>query len=703
MEKRLVGFHIPIVLVMVVAFWPGSQAIGQHQELDGLNFQNAESDSALVHLYLKAADEAKRNGKIGKQRRVLSEARRVADSLRNPQLQQVVERDLGEYYLETSSYDSAQVVLELAAGRASDNHTQVQVLNLLATAYNYKSQYPEAMNTYNQALSQVDSLESPELYAAINTNKAAIYENLGNISKAVSLYQKGITFAETVGDSSFLATALNNLGNLYFEESSYKEAKPYLEEAIAVSEDQQFYNTLLRATHNLASVQRDLGNYDEARSLYQQAWSLHEKVRPNSPGIQLLHNMGLLHLQVSEFDEAESHFRESLQYSKKAGVPAGLFYNFIGLGDVALARDNFSESTDFYNQGLAIAQKLDSPPFRITASEKLYEAHKKQGNFEQALQYFETVKEVSDSLTQAQQDKQLALAETELGLRQQQKINQLLQERQQQQEARIQTQNWLIVGSVIVIVIILVFLYLLYRSNRERERINRELEEMNQVKNKMMGVIAHDLRSPLASMQGIFYLLKEEGISMEEVREVASELEVSVQQNINMMDNLLSWANSQRRGLKVDIEDVSPREVVQRVVENSSLQAEHKSLELVNKINGISEVEADKNMLQIVIRNLVNNAIKFSQEEDVISISAREEPQHVVIEVKDNGIGIPEDKQDQIFLAHGFSQTGTNQENGSGLGLHLSKEFMEKQNGKIDMESTEGEGTTFFLRLPKAG
>jgi len=288
--------------------------------------------------------------------------------------------------------------------------------------------------------------------------------------------------------------------------------------------------------------------------------------------------------------------------------------------------------------------------------ENLYEVHKKAGNFEQSLSYFEEVKQVSGSLTQGQQDEQLALAETELGLRQQQKINQLLQDRQQQQEARIQTQNWLIVGSAIVIVIILAFLYLLYRSNKERERINRELEEMNQVKNKMMGVIAHDLRSPLASMQGIFYLLKEEGISMQEVREVASELEISVQQNINMMDNLLSWANSQMRGLDIDIEEVSPREVVQQVVENNSLQAEHKSLSLVNEINVISEVEADKNMLQIVIRNLVNNAIKFSNEEDVVSISAREEPQHVVIEVKDNGIGILEDQQQQIFQLTAFPE-----------------------------------------------
>jgi tetratricopeptide (TPR) repeat protein len=236
MEKRLTGFFTSL-FVIVLFFGSWSHAVGQNEELQGLNIQNAESDSALIYSYLEAADEARSQGNIRKLRTILGEAKRRVYSLADPHLQQVVEKDLGEYYLETSSYDSAETILESAAERSSDNHTQTQVLNLLATAYNYQSQYPEAMKTYNRALSLVDSLSNPEIYAAINTNKAAIYENIGNTSKAVSLFQKGISFAEAVEDSSFLATALNNLGNLYYEQSNYEEAQPYLEEAIAVSEE----------------------------------------------------------------------------------------------------------------------------------------------------------------------------------------------------------------------------------------------------------------------------------------------------------------------------------------------------------------------------------------------------------------------------------------------------------------------------------
>ena len=702
MVKRLTSVSFSIILLMLVTLGSGSHILAQDYQQQDIKIENVESDSALVYSYLEAADKARRQGEIRSLRNILGKAQRVADSVENALLLQKVEKDLGEYYLQTGSYDSAQVVLEGAAERSSSKNMQTEVLNLLATAYRYQSKYPEAMNTYNQGLSLIDSLESPDIFAAINTNKASIYEDLGNLSEAVSLYQQGITFAEAVGDSSFLATALNNLGNLYYEQSNFEDARTYLKESITVSEQQDFHNTLLRAKHNLASTERDLGNYDEARNLYREAWELHEKLRPDSPPIQLLYNMGRLHLEVSEFDEAEEHFRESLQYSRKGGIPAGLFYNYLGLGDLALERGDFSAAIDFYNDSFGIAQKVDSPPFRITVSEKLHEAYKKEGDFKEALKYHELAKQLSDSLTEAQQDEQLALAETELGLRQQKKINQLLQERQEQQEARITMQNWLIGMSVLVIMVILFLIVGLYRSNRERQRINGELEELNKVKNKMMAIIAHDLRSPMTSMQGVFYLLRDENLDMEEIREIASNLEVTVQQNINMMGNLLSWANSQMRGLEIDIENVSAFDVVEEILENCSFQAEHKSLTLINNVDPNLAVKADANLLKLIIRNLVNNAIKFSHEGDTVTLSAEEDRQEVVFKVKDNGIGIPVEERDGLFSLQGNSRSGTNDENGSGLGLKLCKEFVEKQNGTIDLDSTVGEGTIFYVSLPKA-
>lgn len=684
-------------------------AVAQDQQSDNIKIADVESDSTLVHSYLDSVNKAKDEGKIRQVRNILGRVQRIADSLAVPGLIKAVEKEFGEYYLETSSYDSAETVLEQAAKRASTRGLQIGVLNLLGTAYRYQSQYAKAINTYNNGLALVDSLKNQRTYMAITTNKAAIYEALGNMSKAVATYQDGINFAEAIKDSSFLATALNNLGNLYFEEENFKEAQTYLKEAIAISESRKLYTTLFRATHNLASTERDLGNYDKARELFQQAWALHQKIRPNSPPIQLLYNMGMYHLRISELEEAEEHFRESLTHSQKAGIPPGLFYNSIGLGDVALARENYASAINFYNDALDIARKVGAPPFRVTATQKLYEAYKEKGNFEQALTFHELSQQVSDSLTEAQQDKQLALAETELGLRQQQKINQLLQEKQKQQEARITIQNWLIAASVAVILAILISLYLFYRSNADKQRINEELQaqrnqlqELNRVKDKMLAIISHDLRSPLASMQGMLYMLREEGLSKEEIKEMASHLEMSVNQNLSMMDNLLAWAQEQMSGLELDLEPVVIRDIVEAVFENCEFRARHKGIILKNEVTSELKVKADPNLLNLILRNLISNSIKFSKEGDEVTVRAKEYNGEVLFEVIDTGIGIPKQNQDSLFGLNNHSRTGTKNEKGSGLGLQLCKEFIEKQEGEINIDSTEGVGTTIKFSLPKA-
>lgn len=693
---------VSAILFLLAVALPIPDLIAQNNVPTNPDEVTVSSDSALVYSYLEKATKANKEGNIQTQRKQLKRAHKVADSLAVPSLIKAAEKDLGEYYLSTGSIDSAEVVLNAAVDRPSQNERlQVQVLNLLGTTYNYQSNYSEAMATYNQGLALMDSLKHPDIQAAMNANKANIYKGLGNYSEAISLYSKGISFAEAEGDSSFLVTALNNLGDTYNQQENYEEAKSYLEEGIAIATEQGFLNSLVRLHHNIGISEHELRNFEAAREHYREAWDLHEQVRPNNVPVQLLNSMGQLHLTVGELEEAEAHFRESLDESRKVGIPPGIFYNLLGLGDVAKERDNSEEASQLFEQALKLADKVKSPPFRILASERLYQTHKESENFEKALTHHETAKHVSDSLFGVQQKEQLALAETELGLRQQQKINQLLQERQQQQEARIETQNWLIITSAIVIIVILIFLYALYRANKERKRVNRELEELNDVKNKMMTVIAHDLRSPMASMQGILYLLKNEDMPMDEVRKMAAELEVSIQQNIDMMDNLLNWTQSQMKGLEADIKVISAYEITDDVLENSQFQAEHKSIRLENKVPENIDVKADPNLMQLIVRNLVNNAIKFSNEGDTVTVDAEVQNGNVVLKVKDTGIGIPQKEQEHIFSVSGNSRSGTQNEKGSGLGLKLCKEFTEKQNGGIYLESTEGEGTTFYINLPK--
>jgi signal transduction histidine kinase len=378
------------------------------------------------------------------------------------------------------------------------------------------------------------------------------------------------------------------------------------------------------------------------------------------------------------------------------------------LANVAELRHDITKARDNYTQALHTAEDIGAVELQKDALKSLYLLEKGQSNFKRALNLHEKYTALNDSLNKEASQQELAGTEAKLNLRRQEEINKLLQEKQQQQEARLTTQNWLIAAGLGIIIVVLGSVILLVKSNVEKQRINSELEsqrnkleELNKVKDKILAIIAHDLRSPLASMQGMIYLIREKELTKKEIAEMAAELEVSISQNISMMDNLLVWAREQMSGLALNIKAVNAREIVKEVFDNYQFQAQHKGVQLANKVSEGLKVKADHNLLKLILRNLVSNSIKFCKEGDRLTVSTREEEGKVIFEVEDTGIGIPETKKAGLFSSNSGSRNGTNDEKGSGLGLQLCKEFIEKQDGHISVESVEGEGATFIFSLPR--
>lgn len=641
---------------------------------------------------------------------LLGKAQKKADSLSNAYLRQSVDRMFADYYLTTDQPDSAIAVLETSLDRYPESDQKVKKLNLLATAYRYQGKYQQSLQVYQRAKGLVDSAANPRTIAVINLNMAVVHEYLGNMGAAFNAYHEGLQFAESSTDSVFLATVLNNLGEAYNHQSNSKKAIYYLQQSIKVCESIGYQVGLLRSLNNLASAETGLGNYDSALSLYKRALNLSEKIRPQTPPFRITYNIGDLYLKKGDLGSARVQFQASLDYSRKAGIPQGIYYNFTGLGGVAEKQEDYAMALEYFRNALDIAQKIGSASFRQEANEHLFEVYQQQGNYEKALRYYKACRQIADSLRNEENKQALAKTESMINLRKEEEINQLLRDKHQQQEARINTQNWLIGAGIFIIALILISLYLLYRSNAEKQRINFELEkqrnrleELNKVRNKMLAIIAHDLRSPMASMQGMLYLIRNDDLSKEELQEMTARLEMSINQNISMMDNLLVWAQEQMSGLELNIEDVNAREVVEGIFENLELQASNKGISLHNNVSADVMVKADLNLMRLILRNLISNSIKFSGDGDEILVCSRTDGSgKILFEVHDTGIGIPEAKQKTLFTSDIESRRGTQDEKGSGLGLQLCKEFVEKQNGQIELESTGSEGTTFIFSLPKA-
>ena len=238
----------------------------------------------------------------------------------------------------------------------------------------------------------------------------------------------------------------------------------------------------------------------------------------------------------------------------------------------------------------------------------------------------------------------------------------------------------------------------------ERKKTENSLKELIATRDKLFSIIAHDLRSPFNSIIGFSELLKENSndILLEDSEQYIKIINSAAKNTLILLDNLLNWAKSQTGQLSFNPEKILFSEVAQEIITLSKSIAKSKNIALECSCTDNLEIFVDVNMLNTVLRNLISNAIKFTNVGGHVKVNAALKQDHVEITISDNGIGINKEKCSELFnIASNTTTTiGTADENGSGLGLVLCKEFIQKNNGDIWVESEENKGSNFIFTLP---
>ncbi|MCS7019953.1 MAG: sensor histidine kinase [Cytophagales bacterium] len=249
----------------------------------------------------------------------------------------------------------------------------------------------------------------------------------------------------------------------------------------------------------------------------------------------------------------------------------------------------------------------------------------------------------------------------------------------------------------------------LQQANEELTAVNAKLEaqshlleELNRTKDKLFAIIGHDLRNPINSLLGLFSLLESGVIGSEEFMAFSEKLKANVERLHVTLDNLLIWANNQLWGIKAIPQRFSLHEVATENIRLLNQMAQAKNVSIHNLVPVEAHALADVEQIKLVFRNLITNAIKFTSTGGTITITASRQERHWQTDITDTGTGIPPDKLPKLFTSEFTSTSGTNKEKGTGLGLLLCKDFVEKNGGKIGANSTEGIGSTFFFTVPAA-
>jgi len=248
--------------------------------------------------------------------------------------------------------------------------------------------------------------------------------------------------------------------------------------------------------------------------------------------------------------------------------------------------------------------------------------------------------------------------------------------------------------------------YELKQEKEEIEKKRKELEELNATKDKFFSIIAHDLKNPFNTVIGLSELLlyRYDSYDEDKIKEFIGQINKFSSNAYNLLDNLLQWARSQTGRIKVNKSQINLYKLVDENFYLLQDKADEKSIQLVNDVDGYLICWADKNMINTVIRNLISNALKFTQEKGYIKVTSENSgDDQVKISVVDNGTGMDKDEISKLFkITTNFSKEGTNSETGTGLGLILCQEFIEKNDGKIWVESEKGKGSSFNFTIPLA-
>jgi two-component system sensor histidine kinase/response regulator len=338
-----------------------------------------------------------------------------------------------------------------------------------------------------------------------------------------------------------------------------------------------------------------------------------------------------------------------------------------------------------------------------------------------ALDQYKLVSQYKDSLYNTEKAGQIQEMQSLYELELKNKTIAELGKENAQQESQVHNQRLLTFVMGIGLVLLAALIIVLVRLKNIQSKANNELQEknraialqkeeiqsqaeflqqLNNLKSKLFSVISHDLRGPIASLQALLELLTSKRLSTDEFVLFSEKLKSNLGVTQRTLENLLSWSMSQMEGIKTEQTKVDVKIAVEDCSRLLEEQANRKNITIDNQVTESVMIYVDPNQFQLILRNLIHNAIKFSKANQKVTITITKDKTHCYLSVIDSGIGMNQEEISLITGSEYFTKVGTQQEKGTGLGLLLCKEFVKHNGGKLDIESKEGEGTEVRISIP---
>jgi signal transduction histidine kinase len=574
------------------------------------------------------------------------------------------------------------------------------------------------LDRYREAILYSQKCHDYALMAGISREQSAslvnmgvAWFNLGDYERSTNLYLKAIDIDSQYGDTLGLSINYNNLGKVFELWENYPQALEYYLKSLELS---QLANDSVRMAIRLSSVgmaYRGLNDYDTALWYLKEALSIDEALGSEQRiGIRYS-NLGVVNQDLGELEVALNYFNQAIDLFRKTNNLRSQAISLNQLGNLYMLRGDDTMAIDALSESLEKSEITGNLQLAMKNQGDLSLLYERQGNYPEALKLFKEYYALKDSIFNQKSTR--AIEELKIKneiYKSEAEIELLKQERELQDQllmkARFERISFLIFGMITFFLLLWIL-----RLYHQRTKITTELQNLNASKDKFFAIITHDMKNPVSAFRNVSTgLLKAfPKLNHDEIQSYLAELQESAKHLNDLLHNLLFWARSQTNMYKAMPSLVNPETLINNALESQQTSIQLKKLKTNVDIEGNHELNIDENVVLTVLRNLISNAVRYSDDGGEINISlSTGSNSHALFQVTDNGPGVDEADIDRLFRIDVDAKTIGNEAvmrkgKGSGLGLILCHELLQKNGGRIWVESEPGKGSTFSFTVTVNG
>ena len=677
-------------LITLAAFFSALFCFSQTNEIDSLSLQLAyqkqdvskvETSMHLIRALYKANDYKKALMYIDETERLSKSLNYTKGNAEANYYKALIYASKNDYFNAIDNYNKSKRLYK----QINDTLGIAKINNNIGIIEIKRGNYVSGLENSLSAIKVFESRHLREDLSSAYNNLAEAYFNTHQIDKALEFNVKALNVREQLRDSLGIKSSTKNIAMLYSMRKEHRKAIEYYENVLRMlnpKQDQALRGEILPRIGNEYLQFKD---YDNANKYLAEGLQYNRSINNKDGMLRTLNSIGQLNLEQGNLKVAQMHIAEAYNYAKGTTDKIEVLKNYRLLMKIDSTNNNFQSAYNWQRQYFSLKKELESqdlPKIPVNTDSI------KEG-MSSSIDDFDDISSLEKNIENENQVKKLKAI------------------------------SYILVAAFITVLTILLLIYLkrknTLRYTQELEEKNEQiqiqneaileqthhLEEINKVKDRLFSIVSHDLKDSISSIKGFLDLLKEDSISKEEFNELIPELSENANNASLLLYNLLNWSKSQMQNLEPSPEMFNIQEVFHNKISLVEQKVEQKRIVVIDESQR-DFVYADKSMIEIVIQNLITNAVKFSRVGDIITISNRSQNGNALICVEDTGVGISKENLSKLFKNNNFTTIGTKNEKGTGLGLTICKELVELNKGRIWVESTQNVGSKFFIELPKS-